>query len=264
MRLEAIATQLADVAFVRRLIVLTEIDSTNDEARRQAADGAPEGTVVIAAAQRAGRGRLGRGWHSPVGLGMYVSVVCRPGPALDDLLRFNLAAAVALCETCRAAGGVAAAIKWPNDVEFAGRKLGGVLAESRTTGDRVVDLILGAGLNVGHAPDDFPLELAPRATSLRQALGGPPPPIEELIPAYLRALAPWFDAPEPRPWEMLARRWEALAPGGRGQSIWLRDGHGRTPGVTEGLDPSGGLRLRLADGTVRVTRLTDSITPQGG
>jgi BirA family biotin operon repressor/biotin-[acetyl-CoA-carboxylase] ligase len=161
-------------------------------------------------------------------------------------------------------GGVAAAIKWPNDIEFAGRKLGGVLAESRTTGTRAEELILGAGLNVGHAPNQFPAELRSRATSLRQILGGPPPSVDDLIAGYLRELSEWIATPIERSWEVLAKRWETLAPGGRGQPVQVRDGRGGQAGITDGLEAGGGLRIRLEDGSVHVTRLVDSITPQGG
>ncbi|HET8653982.1 MAG TPA: biotin--[acetyl-CoA-carboxylase] ligase [Longimicrobiaceae bacterium] len=168
------------------------VGSTNDVARRLAAAGAPAGTVVLAEEQLAGRGRVGRGWASPPGLGLWLSIVVRPPePAL--------AAAVPLLvgiETARAldafVGAGAVGLKWPNDVECAGRKLAGILCEAAWEGATSPSVVAGLGLNVLHSLDDFPPELRARAGSVRLAAAVPPRRREvaaALVPSLLARLS---------------------------------------------------------------------------
>lgn len=156
--------------------------STNDLARAAAAGGAPGGTVVVAEAQSAGRGRGGKAWASAPGLGLWMSVVLRPpaggAPALLPIL-VGLAVAEALDPFARPAE---AQVKWPNDVWVGGRKIAGVLCEA--SGDAV---IAGIGVNVGHAPDDFPPEVGESATSLR-IIAGWRVPLPEVGGAVLAAV----------------------------------------------------------------------------
>src|SRR5690606_6342284 len=140
--------------------------STNDEAARLAAAGATQGTTVVAAAQTAGRGRLGRAWFSPPGAGLYASVVIRD-PRAAPLL--TLAAGVAIAEGIRAAAGLPVEIKWPNDlVVDAGlgrrRKLAGILTEGSSGVDGLQFVIVGFGVNL--LPAAYPADIADRATSL--------------------------------------------------------------------------------------------------
>jgi len=149
------------------LVVLqSSIPSTQDEAHRLGAEGAPGGTVVLAEEQTAGRGRQGRAWYSRAGAGVWMSVLLRPrarpeGGALA--IRAGLATAAALAV---AAPGVAARLRWPNDVVVAGRKLVGVLPEAAS--GRVV---LGIGVNVNQTADELPRDTPKPPTSLRLELG---------------------------------------------------------------------------------------------
>ena len=136
--------------------------STNDAVRALAAAGAPEGTIVVANEQTAGRGTKGRTWHSPSGLGLYVSILLRPASVADVPLARD---------AVEASHGLAARIRWPNDILFDGRKLGGVLCESVFAGDRPEFVIVGIGLNVAHGPRDFPDDLRETAVSIASALG---------------------------------------------------------------------------------------------
>jgi BirA family transcriptional regulator, biotin operon repressor / biotin---[acetyl-CoA-carboxylase] ligase len=168
---------------------LDECDSTNDEASARAAAGAPHGTVVTAAAQRRGRGRLGRAWYSPPGENLYLSCVLRPELPASALPPVTLAAGVAVADAV-AAFGVRPAVKWPNDVVVAGRKLAGVLTEMTTRGDRLDFLVLGIGVNLGSR--SFPPELAGVATSVALESG------REVTPDRFRAellpgLETWLD-----------------------------------------------------------------------
>ena len=146
----------------RHRIELSECDSTNDEAARLARGGADHGTVVIARSQRAGRGRAGRVWASPPGLGLYLSAVVRPPLPLALVPPMTLAIGVGVCEAAREAGADAR-LKWPNDVLARGRKLAGVLVEAQSQGGRLEVVVVGIGVNLG---GELPPELAARATTL--------------------------------------------------------------------------------------------------
>jgi BirA family biotin operon repressor/biotin-[acetyl-CoA-carboxylase] ligase len=149
-----------------------EIGSTSDAVLALAAGGAEEGRVVAADLQTSGRGRRGRSWASPAGAGVYASVLLRPSASVLPLA--TLAAGVAVAEGIRAATGLEAALKWPNDLFVTGLggsrlKIAGILAEAGASPDGSAHVVLGFGINVGHA--QYPAEVASRATSLERELG---------------------------------------------------------------------------------------------
>ncbi|HKQ59732.1 MAG TPA: biotin--[acetyl-CoA-carboxylase] ligase, partial [Candidatus Polarisedimenticolaceae bacterium] len=215
-------------------------------------------TVVAAAAQTSGRGRLGRSWHSPPGLGVYVSVVLRPGVPLEQIPRFTIAAAVAAAEACRATAGCEIAVQWPNDLVAAGRKLGGILGELRAPAGSAPELVLGAGINVLHGVEDFPPELAERATSLRLIAGRGMLDPERLAAAYIRGLAAESERLELGEWAALVARWERWAPQARGYRVRVRAASAYT-GETAGLDAHGGLCVRRSDGRTTTVRWADAV-----
>ena len=159
------------------------LSSTNDEAHRLAAEGAPHGALVVADAQSSGRGRRGRTWVTPPGTALALTLVLRPDLPPSRAPELQLVAAVAVCEAARALGAGKAAIKWPNDVECGGRKLAGLLAELRAGGDRLEHVVLGIGLNVNLTGEQLgeqlweqlPPEQRGLATSLRLERGSPVP-----------------------------------------------------------------------------------------
>jgi BirA family biotin operon repressor/biotin-[acetyl-CoA-carboxylase] ligase len=150
-----------------------ETGSTNLRAKTLATQGAPEGTVVIAERQTLGRGRMGRTWSSEPGLGLWVSLILRPRVGTAQLAVITILAAVAMSRAVKQVTGIQLQVKWPNDLLYGGRKLVGILAELNGEMERVNYLILGIGLNVNHVPDNFPPELAGKATSLRIIRGAP-------------------------------------------------------------------------------------------
>jgi len=136
-----------------------EIDSTNEEAKRQAAAGAPEGTVILAKSQKKGKGKLGRVWHSDLG-GIYLSIILKPRLNLPDLSELTLLSAEAVAQTIKILTNLEAKVKWPNDVLLNGKKVCGILTEvAKKT------VIVGIGLNVNnsHLPEE--------ATSIKRELG---------------------------------------------------------------------------------------------
>ncbi len=152
------------------LIVLDSIDSTNEEARRLAADGAPEGTVVWAREQTAGRGRRGRAWVSGAG-NLYCSILLRPDCHAFKAMQLSFIASLGMAEAVASVlpKGTFVNCKWPNDVLVEGRKISGLLLESQTVPLGGMDwLIIGAGLNI----DDYPRDVEFPATSLKREGGG--------------------------------------------------------------------------------------------
>lgn len=147
-------------------------DSTNDQAHRLAEEGAPEGTVVIADSQTCGKGRMDRKWLSPAGLNIYSSIILKPDldPAFSAPL--TIMAGVAAAELLSSYCPRSVQIKWPNDLLINDKKVGGILTEMKTSGDKIKFVILGIGLNINMSRNDFPLLLRNIATSLRDEAGG--------------------------------------------------------------------------------------------
>src|SRR5439155_23352590 len=143
-----------------------ETDSTQHVARDLARAGAPEGTIVIAERQTAGRGRLGRQWHSPTGLNLYCSIVLRPALPPGVVPQIALVAGTAAAAAIEAETGVRPAIKWPNDVLLGGRKIVGILVEMDSEVERVHHVIAGIGVNLNAPRASFPHDLRAKASSL--------------------------------------------------------------------------------------------------
>ena len=230
-----------------------EAGSTNDLAMRAAEAGAPDGTMIVAGAQTAGRGRLGRTWCSPPGAGLYVSVIVRR-TALAPWI--TLAGGVAVAEGIRAATALPVQIKWPNDVVavdgagFRGRrKLAGVLAEASSGPAGVQHIVLGFGINICDAA--FPPELASRVSSLETELGRPVD-AGAVLAATLVALNCATQEIAGRGGEALLSRWLALAPSARGARIEWDTSSGPRSGLTAGLGADGALLARTDEGVERI------------
>lgn len=162
-----IRESLASKVFGQVVYYQAEVDSTNRWAKSLAEKGAPEGTVVVAESQSRGRGRMGRSWASALGLGLWFSLILRPKISASNLACITILTAVVMARAIRAVTGIQIYIKWPNDLIYEERKLGGILAEISGEMDQVNYLVLGVGINVNHTGSDFPPELADRAISLR-------------------------------------------------------------------------------------------------
>lgn len=158
--------------------VLAEADSTNLEARRWLAEGAPHGALVLARRQNAGRGRLGRSFASPPG-GLYMSICLRCGPGDAALTLLTAAAAVAACRAVSALCGLELDIKWVNDLYYQGKKCCGILAEAVTSGGAIGAVVVGIGINYTTPAAAFAPELTDTVTSLFPG-GGAPVPAERL------------------------------------------------------------------------------------
>ena len=251
--------------FGRQVVEYDVIGSTNDEAVRLANVGAAEGTVVIADEQTGGRGRSGGGWFSPPGVGLYFSVVLRPGTTADPVSAppaarwsrlITLAAGVAVAEGIRAATGLPVEIKWPNDVMVGDgsgsrladrrwRKLAGILTEASATAEGIQHVVVGIGINVGTAR--YPAEMAGRATSLEAEAGRPIDRGAVLVETLAALSARYKDLRAGRGRVVLAR-WRDLSPAAAGARITFFRNSDVIEGVTAGVDEDGALRVRTARG----------------
>jgi BirA family transcriptional regulator, biotin operon repressor / biotin---[acetyl-CoA-carboxylase] ligase len=230
-----------------------ETGSTNDVAARLADAGAPEGTTVVALAQTAGRGRLGRSWFSPPGAGLYISVVCRNRVAAPYL---TLGGAVAVADGIRQATGLPVEIKWPNDI-LAPRagvraprlKIAGILAEASSGPAGVQHVVLGVGINL--QPAAYPPDIAARASSIETELGRPPDAGAVLGESLAALSAVHAQLAAGRSADVL-ERWQALAPDVRGATVEWDTPTGRRTGTTAGIDDAGALLVRTSEGLERI------------
>lgn len=143
-------------------------DSTNNEAKKSALQGAADGTIVISEEQGSGKGRIGRGWFSPAGKGIWLSVILRPKFLPQEAPKCTLMAAIAITKAIYTVTGIKAGIKWPNDVLYDGKKLVGILTEMNAEMDRINYVVIGMGINVNIAKEDMPESIRDIAASLMQ------------------------------------------------------------------------------------------------
>jgi len=226
-----------------------EVDSTNDVAKRLAEEGAAHGEVVVCEAQTAGRGRRGRTWTTPPRRNVTLSVVLRPELPPHRAAELTLVASVALCQAARQAG-VAAGIKWPNDLLSRGMKLGGILTELAADPDRVQWVVLGLGVNVNAGVADFPPELRELATSLALERGSPVPRAL-FAAALLTSLEEWLDRHAEEGFEPVRRAWKELSDT-LGREVRVLGRERELCGLAEDVDEGGALLVRTPSGLERI------------
>jgi len=224
-----------------------KIGSTNSEAMRSAAEGAPEGSVFLAEEQLAGRGRGAHTWHSARSAGVYCSVILRPAMPPSEALIFSLAAGLAVrAAVAEIAPQLSVDLKWPNDALLSGKKFCGVLIEMNAEATRVRYLVVGVGINVNQ--QKFPAELREIATSLRIETGTEWSRVE-LTAALLKSLDREYRAlvDDPGASASIMRRFEETSSSVRGKKVSVEENGGLT-GVSEGLDERGFLQVRTPNG----------------
>jgi BirA family biotin operon repressor/biotin-[acetyl-CoA-carboxylase] ligase len=246
-----IGRRVKNLRVAREIHSLREVTSTNEIACEMALKGAPEGVVVIAETQTRGRGRINRGWVSPPGRNVYLSLILRPRmvPHLSPFLTYMgaISAAEALIEAFR----LEVSLKWPNDVLVNGKKLAGLLNEVRVETDQVDFVILGFGININMEEEAFPDELRGNATSVMIELGHAVSRVE-MTRCLLERLETWYETFLHQGVDPVIDRWESLARV-RGTRIEVRSLDQTYRGVAEGLDRDGALILR--DGKDRIIRV---------
>jgi BirA family biotin operon repressor/biotin-[acetyl-CoA-carboxylase] ligase len=227
------------------LLRFDNLSSTNDVARELAAQGASEGTCIIAREQTAGRGRHGRSWSSSEG-GLYLSLVLKPQIKAAESAIITLAAAVAVAETLELDFGARADIKWPNDVLASSRKICGILVESAVEGERLQYAVMGIGVNLSQ--ERLPNDLANTATSMLIETGRRIAP-EEFAACLLDRLERWYRVSIAEPAQVIDR-FEQLSSYARGCRVQIESSGGLIEGVTRGLSTTGALILELSGGAI--------------
>jgi BirA family biotin operon repressor/biotin-[acetyl-CoA-carboxylase] ligase len=222
-----------------------------DSVRDAAEAGAPEGLVVIADRQTAGRGRRGHSWSSPAGAGIYASFLFRPSEAMRgrSLSLLTLAAGVGARRAIVTASGLVPDLKWPNDLLCGPRKLAGILAEGITLTSASSAVVIGVGINVKRA--SHPPQVERRATSLEEELGQPVGRgrlLEELLVAMPAAYAVLRDGGSGD----ILRAWRAAAPSASDAAVEWDGPSGPRQGMTAGIDDDGALLIRSGDRLERV------------
>ncbi len=231
----------------RRLAYFDTVDSTNNQARRMAEEGAAHGTLVVADCQTAGKGRRGRAWISPPGTGIWMSMVLRPAFPPERASMLTLVAGMAVVKGVRRATGLEPMIKWPNDAVIGGRKICGILTELSTEDDRIRYVVSGIGINVN--TEEFPEELSDRATSLKQELGRP---VKRslVIAAVAEAFEEYYGLfEESCDMSRLKPSYEEFL-ANKNQEVCVLDPKGAYRGEALGIDDGGSLLVRRGDGSI--------------
>lgn len=229
----------------KQLIYLPETDSTNIQARRLAEDGYPDGTLVVADCQKAGKGRRGRSWSSPPGSSIYMSFLLKPDIPPYCASMITLIAGMAVTQAVKAETGLEAQIKWPNDVVVNGRKICGILTEMSTELERIHYIVTGIGINVNQ--QEFPEEIQSTATSLRIETGR-----NICRSGLITCSMEWFESYyelflQTQDLSRLKPDYEALL-ANLGREVLVLDPAGEYRGICRGIDEGGQLLVELPGG----------------
>ena len=245
----------------KKIVYYEEINSTNIEAKKLAAEGAPEGTVVVSEAQNTGRGRMERGFFSPKGKGIWFSVILRPDFLPQEAPKCTLLAAVSVARAMKKFG-LKAGIKWPNDILYEGKKLVGILTEMNAEMDRINYIVIGTGINVNIMPEDFPEDIRTVATSLAIMKGGKLPRVK-FFQAVLESMEELYDIVRQQGFVPVMQKWKHYTIT-LGQEVNVI-GIGRNEsfsGIAADIDEEGALLVDTEVGRRRVLAGDVSIRPK--
>jgi BirA family biotin operon repressor/biotin-[acetyl-CoA-carboxylase] ligase len=229
----------------RQIAYHRELTSTQDVANSLAAQGADEGTIVLAETQAAGRGRIGRSWASPPG-GIYLSIILRPDIKPFEALRFPLVAGVAVARAIEQLTGLKPQLKWPNDIIVGGRKAGGILTEMSAETDRINYIVIGIGVNVNTERAHFPEEIEGIATSLMAECGEEVSRVQ-LVQSILAELESLYQVFQVSGFEPIRERWKARSCT-IGARVSIRGAREQVEGEAIDIDEDGALIVRKANG----------------
>jgi len=239
---EAVKKRLTTRFVGRNFLYYPSVTSTMDVARKEAKEGAEEGTVVVAEEQTTGRARLGRAWINPPGV-MAVSIILRP--EMSQLIRLSMIGSLATSRCIEKATGLGTTIKWPNDVLVRGKKISGILLESALRGQSVDWAVIGIGINVNFDPKAYP-EIADIATSLSEELGREVSQMKVLV-HLLAEIEQLYLAL--RKGEPVCQEWRSKLET-LGKVVHVKTGTEVEKGLAESVDEDGALLLRRSDGNL--------------
>lgn len=245
---EAIKSSITGQWAGRQVEYLKEVDSTNTRVKQMAENGAPHGLLVAAESQTMGKGRRGRGWMSPPGVNIFMSLLLRPELEPSSASMLTLVSAMAVAEGIRQETGLDCGIKWPNDVVAGGKKLCGILTEMSADLDCINYVVPGIGINVNQ--EEFPEDIRSVATSLKLECGGTVSR-SRLIGAVLKAFEGFYETfMETGDLSGLMEEYSRrLVNRGRGVRV-LAPGNEYT-GTALGISRTGELLVQADDGSVR-------------
>jgi BirA family biotin operon repressor/biotin-[acetyl-CoA-carboxylase] ligase len=233
--------------FGKRIYHFFKTDSTNRVALELGHAGEPDGAVVLAEEQTAGRGRAGHTWHSERATGIYATMLLRPrlSPVQAPLL--TMMAGLSAHAAVQSVAGLSVDLKWPNDLLIQGKKVGGILTEMHAEPAQVRFVIVGIGINVNQ--EKFPAELAATSTSLRLETGKTQSRLEVLV-QFLRQFENDYKELLSAGAAGVVKRFEAVSSYARGKRVRVTNGNDTFTGVTAGLEDEGLLRVKRDDGRV--------------
>ncbi|HLZ14295.1 MAG TPA: biotin--[acetyl-CoA-carboxylase] ligase [Candidatus Acidoferrum sp.] len=239
--------RLKGSVFGKHIHHFLRVDSTNRVAMELGYANEPEGTVVLAEEQTAGRGRAGRAWHSERGTGIYVTLLLRPkiSPVQAPLL--TMMAGLSARAAIQAQTELTVDLKWPNDLMLAGKKLGGILTEMHAEPSQVRFVIVGIGINVNQ--EKLPAELMAIGTSLRAQAGRAQSRMELLV-RLLREFENDYNRFLREGAASVTQRFEAVSSYARGKRVNVASGSENYSGITAGLSPEGLLRVEREGGNI--------------
>ena len=233
--------------FGKRIYHFFKTDSTNRVAFELGHAGEPEGAIVLAEEQSAGRGRAGRTWHSERAAGIYVTLLLRPKLAPVQAPLLTMMAGLSAHAAVEAVTGLPADLKWPNDLMIRGKKAGGILTEMHAEPGMVRFVVVGIGLNVNQ--ERFPGELAGLATSLRQETGKTQSRMELLV-RLLREFESDYNRFLREGIAGVIQRFAVVSSYAHGKKVRVTSGTESYVGTTAGLGPEGLLQVEREDGRV--------------
>jgi BirA family biotin operon repressor/biotin-[acetyl-CoA-carboxylase] ligase len=233
--------------FGKRVYHFFKTDSTNRVALELGHAGEPEGAVIIAEEQTAGRGRAGHSWHSERATGIYATILLRPRLAPVQVPLLTMMAGLSASAAVQAATGLSVDLKWPNDLMIQGKKVGGILTEMHAEPSQVRFVIVGIGINVNQ--QKFPAELAGASTSLRMETGRTQSRLEVLV-QFLRQFESDYKELLSEGSAGVVKRFEAASSYARGKRVRVTNGRESFTGVTAGLEDTGLLRVKRDDGEI--------------
>jgi BirA family biotin operon repressor/biotin-[acetyl-CoA-carboxylase] ligase len=252
---EEIARKLTSRWLGKQLHYYQDLDSTNRMAQQLARQGATEGTVVVAERQLSGRGRQGRAWHSPAGVGLYCSLILRPALPPNQIQLLTLAVAVAVVRTIAAQTLISPKIKWPNDILIGEKKVAGILTEAEAAAERIAHVVVGVGINVNHTAAELGSGLEALATSLRLEVGHSMPRAALAVQLFVE-LETWYERLKGRDSSAILEEWRRHA-ATLGRRVRVLLGQTTVEGTALDVTREGALVLEARDGSRTVVHAGD-------
>ncbi len=243
---ESILASLNTRVIGREIALFECLESTQTKAHERVAQGAPEGAVILAEQQTAGRGRMGKTWYSPSGKGIWMSMILKPQIPLPHAPQLTLLTAVSLCRAIKRMLNIDIGIKWPNDLLVGGKKVCGILLESSAEDERLRYVVAGIGISANLRREDYPEDLRDKATSLFME-SGEIVDRERLIAAFLEEFEKMYELFQEQGFVPIRTLWEALSVS-LNRPIRVQTREGWVEGRADSIDDYGALLVHTSDG----------------